>query len=179
MYVSVVDARSANILGAWLLLAADSLGATTEQAAGHRGALAATLVVLRQEPGIGIDRLGATLRVSQPAAVRLVNQLVEAGLARRGAGGPDGRRTSVRLTAAGTRAAGAVLKSRQRAIEDLLSGLSPAERDQLARLAEKACVAGIDGWLHAQQVCRLCDIVSCPPASCPVDAAGGPAPSTP
>src|SRR4249919_133191 len=171
-----MDARAQNILGAWLLLAADTVGAATEQAAGHRGALAATLVVLRQEPGIGIDRLAATLQVSQPAAVRLVNQLVTSGLARRGTDGADGRRTSVRLTAAGARAAGAVLTARQRALEDLLSGLAPAERDQLGRLAEKACVAKVDGWLQGQQVCRLCDTTSCPPASCPVDAAAGPTP---
>src|SRR6476469_2671490 len=125
----------ANVVGAMALAVADRLRGATEDAAGLAGALPAALVALHEfAGGQPIEFLAGALRVTHSRAVRVVDRLEEAGLARRAAAPADGRAVSVALTAAGRRRAARVLAARNAVIEDALGGLSASERRQLAAL---------------------------------------------
>src|SRR5438445_12307638 len=100
MFLSV-DGYVNNVVGTFATDLGSAIGAAVERAAGQSGGLAAALTYLLQEPGIGVDQLRTALELSQPATVRLVNQLVDAGLVRRNPHGQDGRRVRLTLTAAG------------------------------------------------------------------------------
>jgi DNA-binding MarR family transcriptional regulator len=149
-----------------------AVAAEVERAAGQGGALGAAITYLWQEPGVGIEGLRTGLDLSQPATVRLVNQLVATGLASRTPDGQDGRRVSIRLTAAGKARALMILRRRDDVVEEFLTGLSQAQRQQLAGLIARS-YAGRRGLTRgdAEHVCRLCDIKACPSYRCPVEAA--------
>jgi DNA-binding MarR family transcriptional regulator len=156
--------RSANLAGAWALTTADALRAATARAGG--GSLPAALVTLAAFSGEPVERLGRTLGISQPGAVRLVDRLVGDGLARR-APGPDGRTLAIELTTAGQARAHELLTARARALEELLAPLDAEERATLERLLAKLLhSAGATG--DARHVCRLCARATCP--RCPVAA---------
>src|SRR3954471_5710461 len=80
--------RRANLLGAFALALADRLRAETEAAVGHSGAAAAALVTIVQFPGRTVEFLRRAVGLSHPAAVRVVDRLVEQRLLRPRPGGP-------------------------------------------------------------------------------------------
>src|SRR3954470_16045517 len=92
------DERRANMLGAFALAVADRMRAETEAAVGHSGAAAAALVMVAQFPDRTVEFLRRAVGLSHPAAVRVVDRLVEAKLVRRrpapwpGRGPPAGGR---------------------------------------------------------------------------------------
>jgi MarR family transcriptional regulator, negative regulator of the multidrug operon emrRAB len=164
------DARTANLLGSLSLAVADRLRAATEGAAGHAGsgpaALAALSTYLEGEP---IDALGRSLGLTHSAAVRLVDRLEESGLVERRRG-VDGRSVSVVMTATGHRAGREILDARQRALGEVLEGLSPAEHRTLAGVCEKLLGGLTASRADARRICRLCDPDACghPDGRCPV-----------
>jgi DNA-binding MarR family transcriptional regulator len=156
--------RSANLAGAFALAASDAVRAAT--ARGGAGSLPAALVTLATFTGEPVERLGRTLHISQPGAVRLVDRLVADGLARR-APGRDGRTLAIELTAAGQARAQELLAARADALEHLLAPLDAKERAALDGLLAKLLHrAGASG--DARHVCRLCARATCP--RCPVAA---------
>lgn len=153
--------QAANLLGALALAVEERIEAAGEAAAGERAAAPAALVALHEYAGgCTIDTLRAIVALTPSGAVRLVDRLEAAGLARREPG-PDGRRRSVVLTAAGHAAAVRVRDARAAALEDLLAPLDEADRAQLGRLAG-AVLGGITrGRDDAWRICRLCDPHGC------------------
>ena len=152
----------ANVVGAMTLAVADHLRGATEDAAGLGGVLPAALVALHEfAGGQPIEFLAGALRVTHSRAVRVVDRLEEAGLARRAAAPADGRAVSVALTAAGQRRAARVLAARSAVIEDALGGLSANEREQLAALAGRVLERFAHSRVDARQICRLCDAHAC------------------
>jgi rubrerythrin len=95
-----------------------------------------------------------------------VDRLVAAGDVRRREG-PDGRTTSIELTAAGRRAARRVTAARGGVLEDALGDLSPAERAELERLVARVLENVVRGKLAREAgestrwICRLCDMDAC------------------
>lgn len=166
---SLVD-RTANLLGALALLVGDALADEAERVRGRSGAAGAAIAVLAQEPGLGIEALRRPLRLSQSAAVRVVDALVADGLATREKG-KDARSVAVHLTEAGTREALAVLDARAAALDAVLAGLTPAQRSALGDLLDATLRTATTDRRHADAVCRLCDLDFCPLETCPVEQA--------
>ena len=162
------DGSLANLLGALGLGLADRMLAGVEPAAGHGGQAAAALVVVGAEPGLGVSRLAATLGLSQPGAVRLVDRLVEDGLVVR-APGRDGRSVALRLTALGAERRSAVVAARASGLDPLVSLLSVEERRALDGIARKLLAAMTTSEQRADALCRLCDEPVCLAEGCPVE----------
>jgi MarR family transcriptional regulator, negative regulator of the multidrug operon emrRAB len=177
--------REANLLGAVALALGDRMREAVEGGAGQGGSAPAALVSLASYlDGSPIDSIRGPLGLSHSATVRLVDRLVEAGLAERREG-PDRRSVAVGLTAAGREAAAGAAEAREQALEEALAALDPAERAELARLAGKVLATLTDGRAAAGRICRLCDARACghEEGRCPVtraaDAAEAHAASSP
>ncbi|NKY26566.1 MarR family winged helix-turn-helix transcriptional regulator [Nocardia gamkensis] len=84
-----------------------------------------------------VGALAPALGVDQPRASRLVAQAVSAGLLERGADQRDGRRSVLRLTAAGNRAVAEARKGRRTTMAAAMADWTPAERADFARLLER------------------------------------------
>jgi len=108
--------RLINLVGALALGLADRLRWAALDEIGQGGETAAALVVIGHSPGLSIDQLGRVLRLSHPGAVRLVDRLTRAALAKRGAASHDRRVVTLYLTAAGRAQRRAILKRRREAL---------------------------------------------------------------
>jgi DNA-binding MarR family transcriptional regulator len=174
--------RLANLLGAWSLAVSDQVTAAAAAAAGRGGQAPAALVSLDQfAEGSTIEQLSGVLGLTHSATVRLVDALVADGHAVRRRRRGDGRAVAIVLTRSGRAAAQRVTRARRRAVQDMLGGLSGAQRRALTAMAERLTgdVAALrleqraagdlpaGGWL-----CRLCDFEACgrPAGRCPAAA---------
>jgi DNA-binding MarR family transcriptional regulator len=116
--------------------------------------------------GCSVDRLRRILGLTSSGTVRLVDRLVAAGDVRRREG-PDGRTTSIELTAAGRRAARRVTAARGGVLADALDDLSPAERADLEHLTARVLEGVVRRKLAREAsestrwICRLCDMHAC------------------
>src|SRR5215212_2324950 len=127
--------RVANRLGALALTLSDSIRDATEEATGMAGGLPAALVSLSEwADGKSVDVLAETMRVTHSRAVRVVDRLEAAGLARRERDPSDGRRALVRLEPAGRELAERALEARLRVLTSALAGLEAADVHGLERL---------------------------------------------
>jgi len=156
-----------NVLGALSLAVADHMSDAVAAAADQSLTAAAALSALEHfADGCSVDRLRRILGLTSSGTVRLVDRLVAAGEVRRREG-PDGRTTSIELTAAGRRAARRVTAARGAVLDDALGDLSPAERADLDRLAARVLETVVRGKLAREAagstrwICRLCDLQAC------------------
>ena len=159
--------RDGNVLGALSLVVADQMSDAVAAAADQSLTAAAALSALEHfADGCSVDRLRRILGLTSSGTVRLVDRLVAAGDVRRREG-PDGRTTSIELTAAGRRAARRVTAARGGVLEDALDDLSPAERGDLERLAARVLEGVVRRKLAREAsestrwICRLCDMHAC------------------
>lgn len=151
-----------NVAGAAALTISDRLRGASEQAVGRSGALPAAVVSLHHyREGRPVEVLAGSLGVSHSRAVRVVDQLERAGLARRRPDPDDGRVASVALTPAGRRVAQRILTARAAALDGALAGLSAAERRTFASLAAKVLGDLVGDRADARRICRLCDSHAC------------------
>lgn len=158
--------HNSNVVGAWLLDAADRIRTAVATAGVAERELAA-LVLLRSHPGSGIDWLYPRLGLTQSGTVRLVDRMAALGLVvRSGVGGRGGVR--VVLTDLGDDVLDRGLAARSRVLAQLTSAFTKAERAQLVALADKALTAQSRERLDADIACRFCDWSGCGDA-CPVD----------
>ena len=158
----------ANRLGAVALTLSDGIREATEGATGMAGGLPAALVSLHEwADGRSVDVLAGALRVTHSRAVRVVDQLEAAGLARREPDPSDGRRALVRLQPEGHELAERALAARARLLDHVVADLDPEALDPL--LDAILHVTTVD-TLSAGQTCRLCDAHACGHADgqCPV-----------
>lgn len=130
------------------------------EAAETSEAEAGALVHVQAWPGGSVGELAGVVGRSQPAAVRLVDRLVQRGLVRRDAGA-DRRTAALVLTEAGSRVADAVLAARAGALAPLLDVLSTHEREALERLLERVAAGLASDPRSAVHLCRLCDRAAC------------------
>lgn len=173
--------RLANLLGATALNVADLVAEAHRKGAALGDSASAALLTLDEFPGLAVTTLGRYIGLSQPAAARMVDGLVQRGLVERRAG--TGRAVAVHLTPEGEREAARILDRRKGALHPILAPLDPAERVALEALLEKILHAVHDRAEWAERVpddalgellCRLCDRAACirEGAACPVTQAG-------
>jgi MarR family transcriptional repressor of emrRAB len=160
MHVWMDGDRLANLLGVTALAAADRLRGAAVDGLGLAGSAPAALVHLQAWPGEPLEALRRALGISQPATVRLVDQLAASGHVERRSG-PDRRTRALHLTPSGERAADALLTRRAKPLHELLGALSPAEQAALEPLLERLVAALADDRPGAVHACRLCDRRAC------------------
>jgi DNA-binding MarR family transcriptional regulator len=156
------------------LTLSDAMREATESATGMAGALPAAIISLREwADGTSVDVLAEAMRVSHSRAVRVVDRLEAAGLARREGDPSDGRRALVRLAPAGRRLADRALDARARVLLDAVAGLGPADLRDLERLLGGVLEATTVDVGAARRTCRLCDAHACGhyTGDCPVSRA--------
>ena len=157
-YISAV----ANRLGALSLTLGDRIREATEEATGMAGGLPAVLISLREwADGRSVDVLAGAMRVSHSRAVRVVDRLEVAGLARREADRADGRRALVWLEPAGRELAQRALEARSRVLLATVAGLGDGDVRDLGRLLETLIDATLTDASEAAGTCRLCDAHAC------------------
>src|SRR5918997_5599770 len=157
-YISPV----ANRLGAAALTLSDSIRDATEAATGMAGGLPAALVSLHEwADGSSVEVLAEAMRVSHWRAVRVVDRLDAAGLARREADPADGRRVLVRLSPAGRELAQRALEARTRVLQSTVAELDALDLRELERLLDALLGATTVDVRAARGTCRLCDAHVC------------------
>jgi MarR family transcriptional repressor of emrRAB len=159
--VSHTSGREGNLLAALSLAVTDLVVDSAEGAAAFGSAAPAALVALHQYlDGATLDALRGPVGLTPSGTVRLVDRLEGAGLVTRGAGS-DGRSRSVRLTAAGRRAAEGIRVARAARAEAVLDPLTARERATLEHLHEKLLAGLTRDGPSANRICRLCDAEAC------------------
>jgi DNA-binding MarR family transcriptional regulator len=154
--------RVANRLGAVALTVGDRIREATEAATGMAGGVPAALVSLREwADGSSVEVLAAAMRVSHSRAVRVVDRLEAAGLARREPDPSDGRRALVRLEPAGRELAERALAARSRVLLGAVAELNAADVRDLERLLGALLDATTVDVRAAMGTCRLCDAHVC------------------
>jgi MarR family transcriptional repressor of emrRAB len=166
----VTNDRLAQLFGVLALATADRFRSAVEDSLGRGGAHSAALVPLSAHPDASVQALADVLRVSQPAAVKIADRLAADGLVERRIGA-DRRVRTLRLTGKGRRAADEVLSRRRAALDELVTVLSPAEREALEPVLEKLVAALAQDRPEALTVCRMCDRAACygGTAECPLE----------
>ena len=153
------------------LTLSDGIREATEAATGMAGGLPAALVSLREwADGRSVEVLAEAMRVSHSRAVRVVDRLEAAGLARRESDPLDGRRALVRLEPAGRELAERALEARSRVLRSAVAELEVADVRELERLLGALLGATTVDVRAAKQTCRLCDAHACGhyDGTCPV-----------
>ena len=138
------------------------------------GGLPAALVSLREwADGSSVEVLAEAMRVSHSRAVRIVDRLEAAGLARRESDPSDGRRALVWLEPAGFELAERALEARSRVLVSTVADLGPADARALERLLGALLDATTVDVRAAMRTCRLCDAHVCGhyEGACPVSQA--------
>ena len=161
----------ANRLGAIALTLSDGVREATEEATGMAGGLPAALISLSEwADGRSVEVLAGAMRVTHSRAVRVVDRLEAAGLARRGRDPSDGRRALVRLEPAGRELAERALDARARVLLSAVAGLEAADMQGLERLLGALLDATTVDVRAAMGTCRLCDAHACGhyEGACPV-----------
>lgn len=110
--------------------ALDSVGLTP--------ALFGVLNVIGAHDGTIQQQLSADMGIDPSAMVKLINELEEAGLARRRRRPNDRRAWEVAITAKGRRTLQRARRSASQVEDEVLSGLAPADRRQLLSLLRRA-----------------------------------------
>lgn len=160
------DGLLANKFGALLVALSDRVEAGFTPYSPSSAAALFTLLYRGQTP---LTELARVLCLSQPAATRLVDKLVDAGLVARVIG--PGRVVPVCLTPAGEDAARSLQARRLAACTGALDVLDDADKGALDRLLSTVLAGLVEGRRHARQVCRLCDHATCDGPLCPVGCA--------
>ncbi len=163
--------RAANRLGAVALTLGDAMRDATEEATGMAGGLPAVLISLHEwADGHSVDVLAEAMRVTHSRAVRVVDRLEAAGLARRERDPSDGRRALVWLEPDGRELAERALGARSRVLLSALGRLDGADVGALERLLGALLDVTTVDTRAARQTCRLCDAHACGhyEGTCPV-----------
>jgi len=151
-----------NRLGAVALTLSDAMREATEAATGMAGGLPAALISLREwADGRSVDVLAEAMRVSHSRAVRVVDSLEAAGLARRQPDPSDGRRVLVWLEPAGRELAAQALDARSRVLLAATADLDAGDVRDLERLVGVLLDSTTDDVGSAMRTCRLCDAHAC------------------
>ncbi len=128
---------------------------------------AATVLTLHfHAPLTGTD-LSRILGLSQPATVRLIDKLADAGMVARN-GKSEGKAVDIALTAAGQTRAEAMLTARSAAMADLLRPLTDAKRQALTGLLDEILHDAVETGSQARFLCRFCDHGVCDGPVCPI-----------
>jgi DNA-binding MarR family transcriptional regulator len=154
--------HESNLWAAWTLRSHDALTAALPTGLGLRDVAALTLI--GSHPGCSADWLWGRIGLTQSGTVRLIDRLEGLGYVART---KAGRAVQLRLSEAGQDALQAWNEAREDAGQQVLSGLSPEQRAELAALLEQGLRSTERVRVDADTTCRLCDWQAC--TRCPVD----------
>ena len=166
-YISLV----ANRLGAIALTLSDRIRDATEDATGMAGAPPAALISLREwADGKSVDVLADAMRVSHSRAVRVIDALETAGLARRESDPTDGRRALVWLEPGGRKLADRAIEARLGVLRSVVGELEIDEVYEVERVAGLLLDVTTRSIGDARTTCRLCAAHICGhyDGTCPV-----------
>lgn len=160
-------ARTANLLGALVLMVNDEIRDSVEGVMGSGGEASAALVSIGHVPACSIDFLARTLQRSHPGTVRLVDRLAASSLVERRSG-TDGRTVALHLTRAGEQMRKRLLAARQQALERAINTIAKGQQAAFAGVLEELLksLRGPD-LDRGYTICRLCDERAC--ANCPME----------
>jgi len=159
--------RSANMLGALAVAINGQLLDSLKRHPNQTDSSAAALRVIALFEGCTNGQLGAVLRLSHSATVRLLEKLSDAGLVEVRTG-TDRRSVALHLTKAGRARVSAVLRARSATLARILDVLTPAQRRTLDAVTETLLDRLTTSPVEGAHICRLCDDRACPPDRCPV-----------
>lgn len=162
------QSQLSNLLGALSLSLSDTQQAAVKNASGLSPSACAALATLGPYPGSTIGTIARVLGVTHSVAVRLIEDLVQAGLIERGPR-PDRRQVALRLSAKGAEMRKAILESRDRVLTDALAALDPDERQLFGGMISAMLTRLTRSRESADHICRLCDEDVCTPRQCPVE----------
>ena len=162
----MTDGRFENVVGAVALGLSDGLLRASQRGA-PESCPSAAIALAGHIPGLSIKQLSRALRLSHPAAVRLVDRLVDHGLIVREKSEDDGRTVALFLTIRGKEVYASVLGARRSYLKGVLEVLSAEERALYLDLNSKILSRMISGEEQALSVCRLCEVEAC--VDCPVE----------
>jgi DNA-binding MarR family transcriptional regulator len=165
----MMSAYLANLLGAASLGVSDRVSEAAETSTGLGGQAASALVLIGMSPRITIKLLAERLRLSHAGAVRLVDRLEDAGLARREAS-EDKREVRIAMTRKGHAAHERLRQARREALDDIVSALSASQQAALEPVLAKLVSGLATDHVAAWNNCRLCDAQTCAARGCPVAA---------
>jgi DNA-binding MarR family transcriptional regulator len=157
-----------NKLGAFAILLSDTLSDSLGDLSPSAASLLSTL---HYRPDITITELAEVAGIAQPTAVRVLNGLVRSGLVERK---PKlGRNTPLALTSKGWSKALTLRTARLKAMDKVLSPLSPDEKTGLESSLDKMLSAATTSREFAHRTCRLCAHDICNEPDCPVGTRAG------
>ena len=160
--------RTGNLLGALALAVTDKIRDVTARATGQGGMVPAALVQVGSEAGQSIDHLSRRLGLSHSASVRVVMQMEAKGwLTKSRTNEKDARMAKLHLTMEGQAAMAQILAQRRTFLQSLVGPLTRVEQENLTALLETILSRAVQTDDEAEQVCRLCDLSSCPQDRCP------------
>jgi DNA-binding MarR family transcriptional regulator len=162
------QAQLSNLLGALSLALADAQQTETKTASSLSASACAVLVTLGPYPGSTIGAVAGVLGLTHSVAVRLVDDLVRAGLIERGLG-TDRRQVALRLTPKGVTTRRAILEARNRVLADALAALDADEQRLFGDMLSAMLTRLTRSREKADHMCRLCDEEVCDPERCPVE----------
>jgi MarR family transcriptional repressor of emrRAB len=157
---------TANLLGALALALADRIKQAADAPVGRGSETPAAISEIGHAPGLPIDLLARSLKLSHAGAVRLVDRLEADGLVERRAA-EDGRAVALFLTRAGKQRRKVILARRRATLGAILEPLNCDEQMELTRLLRKLLVHLPTGEADAHSICRLCDEGACD--DCPIE----------
>lgn len=161
--------RMANLLGAAALGLTDQMLDSTVQVRRLSTSSTAALISLYATPGLSVSELGRRVRLSQPAAARMVDALEADGLVRRMPSTVNRRWMTVHLTDRGYDLAAGLLDARRAPLLRAVARLPPGDQHALAELLERLLFELPDEVGQGQRICRLCDRDVCiRAAACPI-----------
>jgi DNA-binding MarR family transcriptional regulator len=153
--------RTANLLGALSLAIADRTSDAVGDSVGHSETAAIALSAMHHFlDAPSVDLLGQVLGLTPSGTVRLVDRLQESAYVTRRPG-RDGRSVSLRLTAAGRRAALRVSAARADVLQEALSVLDTDQREAFDEAASRVLAGLIRGPGAVRWMCRSCDVSAC------------------
>ncbi|MGC1457739.1 MAG: MarR family transcriptional regulator [Steroidobacteraceae bacterium] len=163
----MADARTANLLGAFLTGLHDHMSSRLEQESLIAGDGPAALVAIAYNEGRTVEFLRKTLTLSHSWTVRVVEKLEKAGLVHKKTG-TDKREVALFLTDQGKRKVQGIVRARRRCLDEVLAVLPVKDHKKLTTMLERmlAFLTGDDD--SAEAICKLCEVDVCPQNRCPV-----------
>jgi len=163
----MADARTANLLGAFLTGLHDHMSVRLEQESAIGGDGPAALVAIAYNEGRTVEFLRKTLTLSHSWTVRVVEKLEKAGLVQKKTG-TDKRAVALYVTELGKRKVQGIVRARRRCLDEVLAAVPIKDHKKLTTMLERmlACITGDDD--SAEAICKLCEVDVCPQNRCPV-----------
>jgi DNA-binding MarR family transcriptional regulator len=169
----MADARTTNILGAFLTGLHDHMSARLEVEAEIAGDGPAALVAIAYNEGRTVEFLRKTLSLSHSWTVRVVEKLEKAGFVHKRTG-VDKRAVALFLTEQGKRKVQGIVRARRRCLDEVLAVLAVKDQKKLTTMLERMLAFLTGDEDSGEAICKLCEVDVCPQNRCPVTLAAKP-----